>query len=71
MDCGGKHHAAFARATVRKSSRLVRACESAVAAGALPAQSKTRTDLPGASELRGASWSKSDLKIGIAASTGM
>ena len=45
-------HAAFVRATVRKSSRLARACESAVAAGAWPAQSKTRTGLPGASKLR-------------------
>ena len=51
-----ERHAAFVRAKVLKSLRLVRAGESAVAAGALPAQSKTRTDLLGASELRGASW---------------
>jgi hypothetical protein len=50
-------HAIFVRATVGKSSRLMRACKSAVAAGALPAQSMTRTELPGASKLRGASWS--------------
>jgi len=56
VECSGKRHDAFVRATVRKSSWLARACESAVAAGALPAQSKTRTELPGASQLRGASW---------------
>jgi hypothetical protein len=56
LDCGGKRHAAFVRATVLKSSRPARACESAVAAGALPAQSMTRTELPGASQLRGALW---------------
>ena len=39
-----------------KSSWLARACESAVAADALPAQSKTRTESPGALELRNASW---------------
>jgi hypothetical protein len=45
---GDRSHAAFVRAMVHKSSRLARAGESAVAAGALPAQSKTRTELPGA-----------------------
>jgi hypothetical protein len=30
MDCGGKRHAAFVRAMALKSSRLRRACESAV-----------------------------------------
>ena len=49
---------AFVRAMVLKSSRLMRACESAVAAGALPAQSMTRMGLPGASELRRASWTE-------------
>jgi hypothetical protein len=70
MDCGGKRHAAFVRATVLKSSRLARACESAVAAVALPAQSKTRTGSPGASELRGAPWSASSrsLKLSCARS---
>jgi hypothetical protein len=48
-----KRHAAFVRATVLESSRLARSGESAVAAGALPAQSMTRWDLPGASLLRG------------------
>jgi hypothetical protein len=52
-----ERHSAFVRATVFKSSRLMCACKSAVAAGALPAQSMTRTGLPGASQLRGASWS--------------
>jgi hypothetical protein len=47
--------AAFMRATVRKSSRLARAGESAVVAGALPAQSMTRKGLSGAAELRGVS----------------
>jgi hypothetical protein len=46
-----KRHAAFVRTTVLKSSRLVRAGESAVAAGALPAQSMTRIELPGVPEL--------------------
>ena len=32
MECGGKRHAAFVRATVLKRSRPARACESAVAA---------------------------------------
>jgi hypothetical protein len=45
---GDRSHAAFVRAMVHKSSRFARAGESAVAAGALPAQSKTRTELPGA-----------------------
>jgi len=38
MDCGGKRkrHAAFERTTVFKNSRLARAGESAVIAGALP-----------------------------------
>jgi hypothetical protein len=57
-DTSMKHssHVAFARAMGLKCLRSARARESAVAAGALPAQSKTRTDLPGASEWRGASW---------------
>jgi hypothetical protein len=49
MQLGGKRHAAFVRAMALKNSRLARADESAVAAGALPAQSKTRTGLPDAS----------------------
>jgi hypothetical protein len=54
MDCGGKRHAAFVRATVFKNRRLARAGEGAVAAGALPAEAKTRTELPGVSEFLGA-----------------